>query len=137
MLNKPILNMQSPDEVETVFYEAFMHADSDVMQALWAEGNVVCIHPGSGAILGYEAVARSWKHILENSQPSEIRYTLTNKTVTDDMAVHIVTEEIMHEGSVMAVVVATNVYQKFAHGWLMIEHHGSVMQQQRQGETLQ
>jgi hypothetical protein len=57
--------------------------------------------------------------------------------VTDDMAVHIVTEEIMHEGTVMAVVVATNVYRKFTHGWLMIEHHGSVIQQQRRGETLQ
>ena len=136
-MNNPVLYMQSPDEVETVFYEAFMRTDYDVMKAVWAEGNVVCVHPGSGVILGHEAVTRSWKHILENSQPSEIRYTLTNKNVTNDMAVHIVTEEIMDAGEVVALVIATNVYQKFAQGWLMIEHHGSVIQQQRRGETLQ
>lgn len=137
MMKKPVLHMQSPDEVETVFYEAFMRADYDVMQAVWAEGNVVCVHPGSGIILGHDAVVRSWKHILENSEPSEIRYTLTNQNMIDDMAVHMVTEEIMAEGTVIALVIATNVYQKFAQGWLMIEHHGSIIQQRQGNATLQ
>ena len=129
--------MQTSDEAETVFYEAFMHGDKEVMAAVWADDDVVCVHPGSGVILGYDIVVRSWKHILENTQGSDIRYTVTKKTVTDDLAVHIVAEEMMDNGIVMAVVIATNVYQKFEQGWLMIEHHGSLMQQQHKGEMLQ
>lgn len=134
---KSVLQIQTPDEAETVFYEAFMHGDKDVMAALWAEGDVVCVHPGSGVILGYDAVVRSWSHILDNANRSEIRYTATKKAVSDDLAVHLVAEEIMHNQVVVAVVIATNVYQKFEHRWLMIEHHGSVMQQEHTGETLQ
>ena len=77
-----ILHIQTPDEVETVFYESFTHSDKDVMAALWAEGDVVCIHPGSGVILGYDAVIRSWNHILENAHRSKIRYTVSKRTVS-------------------------------------------------------
>ena len=136
-MTKSVLQMQTPDEAEIVFYEAFMHGDKAVMAAVWAEGDVVCVHPGSGVILGYDAVVRSWHHILENTQGLEIRYTATKKTVSDDMAVHIVAEEMMSKGSVMAVVISTNVYQKFDQGWLMIEHHASLVQQAHQGETVQ
>lgn len=136
-MTKSILKMQTPDEAEIAFYEAFMHGDKAVMAAVWADGDVVCVHPGSGVILGYDAVVRSWQHIFENTQGSEIRYTATNKTMSDDLAVHIVAEEMMDKGSVMAVVISTNIYQKFDQGWLMTEHHASLVQQQNQGETIQ
>lgn len=130
------LHIQTPDEAETVFYEAFKHGDIDVMSALWADDKVICVHPGSGLIRGHDAVVRSWRHIIEAGQP-DIRYTATNKFVTDALAVHVVVEEIMNNDVVMAVVVSTNVYRKYEQTWLMVEHHGSMIQQERQNVTLQ
>lgn len=129
--------MKTPDEVESVFYEAFMHRDQDVMEALWNNGKVVCVHPGSRGIVGYDAVIRSWKHILQSSQQIDIRYQVESKSVSDELAVHVVTEEILENNVVLAMVIATNVYQKFNQGWLMIEHHGSVANAERKSETLQ
>ena len=134
---KVLLQIQSPEEAEVVFYEAFMHADIDVMSALWANSDVICVHPGSGIISGYEAVVRSWRHILDNSQGAEIRYNVVKKTQSDNIAVHIVVEEIMDNGVTTAVVISTNVYQRLEGSWKIIEHHGSVMQQDRKGRTLQ
>ena len=134
---KRALHIQSPDEAEIVFYEAFTRGDADVMSALWSEGDVVCVHPGSGVISGHNAVVRSWRHILENSRGGEIQYTVMKKTQTDDLAVHVVTEEVMVDGVTVAVVIATNTYRRFAQSWLMIEHHASIVQQRREGETLQ
>lgn len=134
---KSQLQIQTPEEAETVFYKAFSYGDKEVMAALWAEGDVVCMHPGSGIILGHDAVVRSWNHILENSLRSEIRYRVSNKTVSDELAIHVVTEELLDDSTLLAVVIATNVYQKFEQGWLMVEHHGSVMQQEHASHTLQ
>jgi ketosteroid isomerase-like protein len=132
------LELRTPDEAEAVYYEAFMHCDKDVMAALWADGDVVCIHPGSGAIVGHEAVARSWAHIFTNAKLPEIKFTVAKRTVSGDLAVHLGAEEISTDGEASAVVLATNVYQKFEGGWLMIEHHGSVVQQaRRENQTLQ
>ena len=136
-MSTPDLYIQSPDEAEVVYYEAFMNADVAVMSSLWAEDDVLCIHPGSGVIVGYEAVMRSWRHILENSAPVEIRYSTIQKTQTEDIAVHMVSEEVLDQGAVMAVVVATNVFRRFDTGWKMIEHHASVVQQDHGGKTMQ
>lgn len=136
-MSKPVLQIRSADEVEAVFYEAFMHGDTDVTAALWADDEVICVHPGSGIISGHEAVARSWRHILENSGNNEIRYAVTRKSVCGDIAVHVVTEEMLGNGEVTAVVIATNVYRKYDRGWLMIEHHGSLVQSPGLGQTLQ
>jgi ketosteroid isomerase-like protein len=135
-MTKPILTFSNPDEVETVYYEAFMHCDTDVMAACWAADDVICVHPGSGAIVGHEAVVRSWSHILSNAQPPQITYNVAKRTVSDELAVHVVTET-MGAGEQAVVVLATNVYRKFEQGWLMIEHHASLVQTQRQGQTIQ
>lgn len=131
------LELKTPDEVEAVYYEAFMHCDKDVMAALWGDGDVVCVHPGSGAIVGHEAVARSWAHIFTNARMPEVKFTVAKRTINDNLAVHLVTEEIATGDDAYAVVLATNVYQKFVSGWLMIEHHGSVVHTRREGQTLQ
>lgn len=131
------LKLKTPDEAETVYYEAFMHCDAEVMAALWASGDVVCIHPGSGAIVGHEAVTRSWSHIFTNARPPQITYTVVKRTLSDDLVVSLVTEEIETDGGDTALVLATNVYQKFESGWLMIEHHGSMVQSHTQNQTLQ
>lgn len=130
------LELKTPDEAEAVYYEAFLHCDTEVMAALWADGDVVCIHPSSGAIIGHDKVVRSWAHIFEGALPPEIKFTVGKKVMSGDLAVHLVVEEIA-TGSESAVVLATNVYQRFESGWLMTEHHGSVVHTMSQDQTLQ
>ncbi len=131
------ITYQTPDEVEAVFYEAFGFCDAEVMAALWADGDVVCVHPGSGAVVGHTEVSRSWAHIFANAQRPQIRFKVAKRSHSTELAVHIVTEEIYSGDELAAVVLATNVYQKFASGWLMVEHHASLVQSGRKRETLQ
>ena len=88
-----------------------MHCDIDVVSALWAEGDAVCVHPGSGVISGDDAVIRNWRHILEHSRPTEIIHRLISRTVSADLAIHVVTEDILDKGNVVAVVITTNEYR--------------------------
>jgi len=136
-LAKPLINIQSSSEAEAVFYEAFLHCDVDVMTALWAEGDVICVHPGSGIISGHDAVVRSWQHILTNSRPPDIRYTLVSRSVSGDLAVHFVQEEIHSGEIIVANVIATNVYRRARHGWQIVEHHASIVQAEAANRTLQ
>ena len=131
------LEFKTPDDAESVFYEAFKQCDKDVMVALWADGEVVCIHPGSGAIVGYDSVARSWSHIFSNAQRPDITFNVLKKTMADGLAVHLVVEEISTGDAGSTLVIATNVYQLFDSGWLMIEHHASLLQTNKRGQTLQ
>lgn len=130
------LKLDSPEEVEAVYYEAFTHCDISVMAALWAQGDVTCIHPGSGVIKGYESVVRSWSHIFTGANPPQLEYNVLKRTISKDLAVHLVTEVIGLDDNA-AQVLATNVYQKFDRGWLMIAHHASLVQAQRRGKSLQ
>lgn len=130
------LELGSPDEVETVYYEAFMHCDVSVMAALWALGDVVCIHPGSAMISGHQSVVRSWSHIFKGASPPQLEYKVLKRTLSQDLAVHIVSETVGSEDNA-ALVLATNIYQKFDTGWLMLGHHASLIQTQHQGKSLQ
>lgn len=131
------LEFNNPDDVEAVYYEAFQHCDIDVMRALWADGDVVCVHPGAGVLIGHAAVARSWKHIFENAVMPEVEVTVIKRTMVDDLAVHLVTEEIAGDEEGAVLVLATNVYQKCDSGWLMVEHHASLVEMQQDKPTLQ
>ena len=134
-MSKP--QFKTPDEVDAVFYEAFMHCDPDVMAALWADKDVICVHPGAGAIMDYAAIVRSWANIFSNDQHTEMNHTVIKRMVSNELAVHVVAEEMLSSGTLAAVVLATNVYRKFENGWLMIEHHASLVQNRRKGQTLQ
>jgi hypothetical protein len=93
-MTKPKLQFKSPDDVEAVFYEAFTRCDPDVMAGLWSDEGVVCVHPGSGAIVDYDAIIRSWANIFSNADRTEIKFTVLNRVVSDELAVHVVTEEM-------------------------------------------
>ena len=136
-MNSPKLKLKTPDEAEAVFYEAFIHCDDKVMAGLWADGDVVCIHPGSGIIVGYESVVRSWSHVFHNARPPQITYTVRSRMVTSQLVVSLVIEEISAGLEQAAHVLATNVYRNFDGAWLMVEHHGSLIQSHAQNNTIQ
>jgi ketosteroid isomerase-like protein len=122
----------SSDDVEATFYVAFSHCDRMMMETVWGNDDVICVHPGSQAIIGHTAVLRSWEHIFSNAVLPSMQINVVKRTVNETMAVHLVEEHIATGESTSAIVIATNVYRKFEQGWLMVEHHGSVVQ----GETM-
>jgi ketosteroid isomerase-like protein len=126
----------SADEAEQAFYAAFNQCDANAMAQIWAADDVICIHPGSQVIVGYEAVLRSWRHILTNAELPEIKIVVLNRLISDMLVVHLVEERIT-TGDNYAAVLATNVYKKYPQGWLMVEHHGSLLARQAQAPTLQ
>lgn len=115
------------------FYRAFESLDLGKMEKVWANDNdIQCIHPGWGALRGWEAVMASWQRIFRNTE--EIRFVLTEARirVRDSLAWVTAYENItsrIGEESVSAIVLATNIYEKRPAGWLMIHHHGSTVLQ--------
>ena len=136
-MQAPKPQFKTPDEVDAVFYEAFKHCDPDVMAGLWADTDVACVHPGAGAIVNYDAIIRSWANIFSNANRTDIKHTVIKRIVSNELAVFVVAEEMLGSGTVTAIVLATNVYRKFDTGWLMIEHHASLIQNRGQGQRLQ
>jgi ketosteroid isomerase-like protein len=134
---KPSLSIfVSADEVESAFYTAFNRCDVEAMAKVWSGEESICVHPGSQAIIGYAAVLRSWAHILTNARLPDIQLHMISRTVSDTIAVHVI-EERIETGEQSASVLATNIYRQYDSGWLMIEHHGSVIHRQTESHTLQ
>ncbi len=127
----------SPDDAEAAFYVAFSHCDREMMENVWAGDDVICVHPGSQAIIGHASVTRSWAHIFNNTLMPSMQINVVKRTGNDKMAVHVVEEHIATGENTSAIVLATNVYQKFEQGWLMVEHHGSLIQGQTQRHVIQ
>ena len=127
-MKKDQLGFESADQVESVYYEAFMHGDADVMAAIWSRQQASCIHPGSGLIGTFEAVVRSWRHILSPGTEMKMDYRLLSKNQDDEVVVHIVEEKIHMIDQQPVIVIATNIYKKCTPGWQIILHHGSVVQ---------
>ncbi len=129
-MKKDQVGFESADQVESVYYEAFTHGDADVMVAIWSKQQANCIHPGSGLIETYEAVSRSWRHILSPGKEMKMDYQVLSKNQSDEMVVHIVEEKIHMVDQQTVIVIATNIYKKCTPGWQIILHHGSVVQSQ-------
>lgn len=103
------------------FYRAFAGRDVSAMEAVWAERlPVACVHPGWEALVGREAVMRSWAQILGNPASPDIQ--------CEDESAHLLGEtafvlcvEVIGE----PVLVATNVFGKEDGRWRMVHHHAS------------
>jgi len=118
----------SPEAAEAAFYAAFANCNVQAMDMVWANAEVVCIHPGSMALLGREAVMRSWINILSQAEPPNLHIELVSRTESDGLAIHVVEEHITPQtGSPepTSVVLATNIYRLETSGWRLLEHHAS------------
>lgn len=124
--------MTPEEEVEAAnasLYEAFEKADVDLMEALWDEGDVVCVHPGWPLLRGRGQVMRSWAGVMAGT--SYIQFFLTDVVVVVDGDTAVVTckENVLTEVTVDATrgtaVVATNVFRRRAGTWRLVVHHAS------------
>lgn len=126
---KIVTSFSSSEETEAAFYAAFENCDLQAMDVVWADAEVICIHPGSTALVGRKVVMRSWSNILTNAEPPNLKVEVLSRTVNDELAVHVVEEHITPATGFpepTSVVLATNVYCLEADGWRLLEHHASM-----------
>ena len=121
------------EDAESAFYSAFEMADIDLMDALFADQNVSCIHPNAMPIVGRDAVLNSWEKILSTISEPAFYPEVLHRTVEGDnvgnTAIHLVAERIAADhqiGTETSLVIATNVYIKQENGWRMMMHHSSL-----------
>jgi hypothetical protein len=102
------------------FYRAFSAGDHAAMGDLWAERSpVACLHPLSPALFGRGNVLKSWREILRERPPYELRRDRPVVCALADVA--IVT---CYEGNDErpAHLAATNVFVLEDGSWRMIHH---------------
>ncbi len=117
---------KTPEEAEAAFYESIERADIQSLDAVWStEDNIVCVHPGASRIEGRKAVMDSFVELFADSPALSFTIVDTLYTGNDEMAIHLVREEIELDGQVVSIMVSTNIYHVEAGGWRMLLHHAS------------
>jgi ketosteroid isomerase-like protein len=117
----------TPEEAEFAFYDAMRKADLGLMMRVWADEEVVCIHPGGMRTIGHDALQSTWQQIF-TSGPIEVT-PLQPTVITSVMSsVHVLIEQITvdtPQGRQSSLCYTTNVFHKGPSGWKMILHHAS------------
>lgn len=117
---------KTPEEAELAFYEALERADIEAMKQVWSDDDsIVCIHPGSGRLEGRTDVVASFNQLFRDSPLMDFSITDARCSTVNDMAIHLVREEIEIDGQLVSVMVSTNIYQHIEGSWRMTLHHAS------------
>jgi ketosteroid isomerase-like protein len=119
---------ETPTAVERAFYEAFVNRDLEAMRRVWSdEATAACVHPGGGLLLGPKSIMQSWADIFHGATAPQLQVRPIQVRTDAELALHLVEERIRSaDQSRAATVIATNVYQRTADGWLMRLHHASL-----------
>lgn len=128
----------TPIEAEEAFYEAFAKADLEMMQDLWLhDDSVVCIHPMSAALVGWDEVTEIWGELFSGGPNMSFEIIEPRYTQDGILAIHIVQENItlIRNSERQPPVMATNIYQLTDEGWRMTLHHASPVVQQLEDST--
>ena len=111
------------------FYQAFGDRNLSQMRSIWWQGATsLCIHPGSQPLLGWSEIEESWEAIFRNTDELEIDIEVVQIEVDRSLA-HVVVREIVLQANqgrrMKAQSIATNIFQKMAQKWYLLNHHGS------------
>ena len=122
-------NNSTPAAAEAAFYHAFEQCDAAAMREVWADEDLVCVHPGANPITDLEAIIRSWERIFAGAAAPRIETRIVQSFIQDGLAVRIVEEHIGSASAATATarVLATNVYRHVETGWRMVSHLGSLL----------
>ncbi len=105
------------------FYQAFNLRDVTAMEAVWADrDDIVCVHPGWGALRGKEHVLGSWNSILSSLESPQITGTDETVHLVGNTAFVVCNEAVDGEPPQL---VATNVFVLAGESWLLVHHHAS------------
>jgi ketosteroid isomerase-like protein len=119
---------ESPEDLESAFYEAFERADLPALMTLWAnQDEIVCIHPQGPRLVGLDAIRDSFAHIFSSGVSLRVRVDYGHQYHSQALAVHCVVEyiEVVGEKQSPPPINATNVYAYTEDGWRIIAHHAS------------
>lgn len=120
------------DEAEMAFYEALEQGDAEAVMSVWAtDEELVCIHPGSLRIEGFEAIRDSWRQILGQGNRLKVRLSDIQRFEGMLYALHVLCEWAAEPGRTRqgTPVFCTNAYLLTDRGWRMVLHHASTAPQ--------
>jgi hypothetical protein len=104
------------------YYRAFNSRDFAAMSRVWADNDVSCIHPGWPALTGRDAVAGSYRRILENPMQEPVEARDATAIVSGGEG-RVICVEIVH-GMALAV---TNWFRRIGGSWRMIHHQATAI----------
>ena len=111
------------------FYNAFSKRDISAMSLLWWQGtSSLCIHPGGRVLIGWEMIRASWESIFQNTDFLEIELEIIKIEIDQALAYVVVGETVLQSSrgrKLKAQSMATNIFQKMAQKWYLVNHHGS------------
>jgi ketosteroid isomerase-like protein len=108
-------------KANAAFYRAFSRGDAVAMAQLWAErAPLSCLHPGSNALFGRARVLESWRQILREAPPFDLRCDSPVVHVLGDVAIVTCYEG---SGERPAHLAATNAFVLEDGVWRMVHHH--------------
>lgn len=122
------ITFTTAQDAENAFYEAFENRNLSAMMKVWAEDEeIICIHPNSTRVTGYNSIKESWRKLFEDK--TRLQFHLRGQQYMQGMllSIHSVMEHILvgSETEPRAPIIATNVYLLTANGWRMVIHHAS------------
>lgn len=117
----------TPQAAEDAYYDAFDEHDIEMMMSVWADNDeIVCLLPMFPAIKGLPAIRQAFSQVLNPKGAFEVQIRHLHWIESDDIAVHLVEEQINTSAASEQKVYATNIYQKNASGsWHMTMHQNS------------
>ncbi len=115
--------------VNQAFYDAFSNRDIKSMRLLWWQGSTsLCIHPGGRVLTGWDSIQTSWESIFKNTDSLEIDIEIIKVEIDQALAYVVVGETVLQSSrgrNLKAQSIATNIFQKMAQKWYLVNHHGS------------
>ena len=126
--NRPTFYFANPNEAENAFYSAFEMGDLQLMNAVLANHEGCCIHPGASPVIGRESILESWSQVFSQLGSAVIHIESISRKESDDFAVHVVGEHFAENhqpNAETSLILATNVYIQQNNGWRLLSHHAS------------
>ena len=119
----------TPQEAEDDFYDALEEGDLNRMLSVWADTeDVCCLLPMYPLIQGRKDIEDVFSHLFSRGQGVELSVAHLNWIQTDDIAIHLVEENVQKVPPDMQPpppVYATNIYRKDDLGWRLIVHQNA------------
>jgi len=131
-LDAPALALRLALARNEAFYRAFDTLKVEAMDRIWArEDQVVCIHPGREALVGWPAVRESWEQVFAETTWLRVTPTRVHAELAGSVAVVSCLENITVQsetGLGLATAEATNLFRWVRNeGWFLFLHHASAV----------
>jgi uncharacterized protein (TIGR02246 family) len=120
---------QGVADANHIFYAALSGRDLGAMAEVWFPADwAECVHPGSSALRGWEAIRESWRGVFEGDAAITITPGDVRVRIVGDVAwVSCVERIAAAEGDEIhsSLAQATNLFVRHDDRWRLVVHHAS------------